>query len=566
MDDDFERDLDVEIEDGVLLNMDVYNRNAISIEARDYLDATIQIHEDAQGEFSLVAGDYNDVTVNSAGSGAVNVTVGEYNDVLINQSGDGDVTVVGDWYNDIAVTQSGAGDVNVTASGNSWVRVAIGEDSTAVGDVSVVQKDSDYNWISLSGLREEQNVSVDISLYGAGESSLIADLCDTEEYSTDLEVYDSEGGIDRLTLRSSEEWGANAYVGVVTEDSWAVAGTGEDRTVIDMTIDASAVEADMLLVNATKETDANLEIIGSSTSNNILLGGAGRDTIKGGEGMDVLQGDRAGMEFRTYAVEFDSSHEGSFTLSIGEQTLTFSPMDAVDGTTVAEAFADYINGLSSDVTGPDWSAAYEAWVYDGALFVSARSLNDDFELTATGELNVEVVESGVGGGIASDILEGGEGADVYLFAESQFDTMDTIVGLNFGGATDGTQEDVVILGAYVPADGELDSLYFGDLIDVGVQSKNSIEVERVVNGGDAITLTGADLESAVARLFEANGWFEASGSAATNSAGLFNYGDDTYLIAVGHDASGSFGIDDYIIKVTGVTGTLDVSDFYVPTV
>ncbi|HWK51571.1 MAG TPA: bluetail domain-containing putative surface protein, partial [Steroidobacter sp.] len=65
-------------------------------------------------------------------------------------------------------------------------------------------------------------------------------------------------------------------------------------------------------------------------------------------------------------------------------------------------------------------------------------------------------------------------------------------------------------------------------------------------------------------LFQANGWFEQSGSAATNAAGLFNYGDDTYLIAVGDQAGSGFGSDDYIIKVTGLTGTLDVSDFYQP--
>jgi len=560
--DEFERDLSVEIEDCVDLEMEVYNKNAITVTAHDNATVGAMIHEDAEGDFTLTANDYNTITVNSAGSGAVNVTVDDENEVVITQAGEGDVTVFSDSDNSVNVTQLGAGDVHVTTEDESYVGITIGADAEDVGGVTVVQTDSDYNRISLEGLRQEQNVTVDITVHGDGESSLIADLCDTEEYNTDLEVFGSTGGIDTLTVRTNEEYGASAYVGVVTEDSWAVA-EGEDRTAIDMTIDASTVDAEFLIVNAMKETDANLEIIGSSTATNVLLGGAGRDTIKGGEGMDVLQGDRASEDFRTYVVEFQSE-ESSYSLSIGEQTLVFSPQGVVDGTAVAEAFADYINGLGADVTGPDWSGAYEAYVYEGELFVTARSLNDSFELTATGASNVEAIDWGLGGGIASDILEGGEGTAVYLFAESQFDTMDTIVGLNLGGATDGTQEDVVMLGAYLPADGEADDLGFFDLIDEGVSSKNSIEVERVVNGGEAITLTGADLESAVSRLFEANGWFEASGSAANNSAGLFNYGDDTYLIAVGNDASGGFGIDDYIIKVTGVTGALDVSDFYIP--
>ena len=68
----------------------------------------------------------------------------------------------------------------------------------------------------------------------------------------------------------------------------------------------------------------------------------------------------------------------------------------------------------------------------------------------------------------------------------------------------------------------------------------------------------------MATLFGSNGWFEYSGSSATNAAGLFNWGDDTYLIAVGDDATGGFGSDDFIVKVTGVTGTLDSSDLMWP--
>src|SRR5690606_34073819 len=85
-----------------------------------------------------------------------------------------------------------------------------------------------------------------------------------------------------------------------------------------------------------------------------------------------------------------------------------------------------------------------------------------------------------------------------------------------------------------------------------------VTVERVVHGG-VIELTGGSLEEAVQKLFESGPFaFEA---ARTNSVGLFQYGDDKYLIATGDNDEGSFGDDDIIVKLAGnVTGTLDISD------
>src|SRR5690606_31967172 len=88
--------------------------------------------------------------------------------------------------------------------------------------------------------------------------------------------------------------------------------------------------------------------------------------------------------------------------------------------------------------------------------------------------------------------------------------------------------------------------------------------QGIVNNGQPIdiTNTGLTLQDAVNELFAANGVFQSTSDAAINSAGLFTYGEDTYLIAVGEDAEGGFGADDFIVKVTGYTGTLDASDFY----
>src|SRR5690606_18414861 len=95
--------------------------------------------------------------------------------------------------------------------------------------------------------------------------------CAIKNLSTDLSV-EGQGGIDTLTLRAAEgetpEW-----VGVVTSDDWA---KGE------MTIDASEVSAEKgVVIYAAEEKDADLNIVGSATSRNLLIGGNGSDVIKG---------------------------------------------------------------------------------------------------------------------------------------------------------------------------------------------------------------------------------------------------------------------------------------------
>jgi hypothetical protein len=68
--------------------------------------------------------------------------------------------------------------------------------------------------------------------------------------------------------------------------------------------------------------------------------------------------------------------------------------------------------------------------------------------------------------------------------------------------------------------------------------------------------TAADLYDAVQALYVTGGTMD---TAAAGTAGLFTYGGNTYLIA---EAAGdsTFGTDDIIINVTGVTGTLNLTD------
>ena len=84
------------------------------------------------------------------------------------------------------------------------------------------------------------------------------------------------------------------------------------------------------------------------------------------------------------------------------------------------------------------------------------------------------------------------------------------------------------------------------------------------NGGAATALTGLDLGDALNTSI-ANTGILGSAAAGTAKAGLFTWAGDTYLIATNNatlaNTFGAVAGEDIIIKVTGVTGTLDVSDF-----
>jgi hypothetical protein len=418
--DEFARDLTVDIADDVRISMEIYNDHDITVTAQDRLDATVRLASGSSGDFTLTAADEAEVELKSNGTGAVSVAV----------------------------------------AAGSEVGISFGENSVSAADVTVTQSSSDSNAIKFEELTQAQNVVVDITMYGHGEDTTVADRNgDLQAYDTNLEVDEGSAGIDKLVLRTDEDRGASYDVIAVIDDSWAV--SDGNASSFDLTVDATEVSATHVFLNGSLETEASLQLLGSKSSENMLMGGAAGDSLKGGDQSDVLLGDR---------------------------------------------------------------------YHDDELFA------------------------------ASDTLEGGGGRDYYAISESQFDTMDTIVGLDLGAGAPGTS-DYLMLGMYAEAEaydgpGSDWTSYF--------EMDRLLQIDTVVNDGSAVDIEGLDLQAAVNSLFQANGVFEQSGPAATHAAGLFNWGNDTYLIALGDQAGSGFGSDDYIVKVTGVAGTLDVSDFFQP--
>lgn len=148
----------------------------------------------------------------------------------------------------------------------------------------------------------------------------------------------------------------------------------------------------------------------------------------------------------------------------------------------------------------------------------------------------------LGGTPNSDTLTGGDGKDMFVFigqsggwSGTSLTNMDTITDLNLGGASLATAVDTIQLSSTV--------LGYG-----------AFNASSLVNAGNAVTITGPTFAAALQGLFNAGGAL----AGATNNVGLFTYGADSYLIA----ANNAAGLDanDIVIKVTGVTGTLDLSD------
>ncbi|TXI42962.1 MAG: hypothetical protein E6Q59_00145 [Nitrosomonas sp.] len=149
----------------------------------------------------------------------------------------------------------------------------------------------------------------------------------------------------------------------------------------------------------------------------------------------------------------------------------------------------------------------------------------------------------VAGASAADILTGGDGKDAFWLLSgsngwdgTSFTTMDTITDLNLGGAT-------AILGVDTF---NLNSAVFGPF-----------GATDLINAGASLAMTGPNLGGAVQALFNAGGALSGS----LNDVGLFTYGSDTYLVAT--DNVAGLDANDVIVKVTGVTGTLDLSDIAV---
>ena len=144
----------------------------------------------------------------------------------------------------------------------------------------------------------------------------------------------------------------------------------------------------------------------------------------------------------------------------------------------------------------------------------------------------------IGANTAGDILNGGSGNNVYgISSVVALANFDTIVGLNFGTTNLAGQVDRIQIGASTAAAGTASS------------------VVTFTAGDQAAITAAADFATAVS-LAAGN----ATLVATAKTVATFTYGADTYLITNGVALGAFDATTDTVIKITGVTGTLDVTD------
>jgi hypothetical protein len=234
--------------------------------------------------------------------------------------------------------------------------------------------------------------------------------------------------------------------------------------------------------------------------------------------------------------------------------------------------------------GVAFNAGQIGGVNTGAALTNIDASSFIGDLTVAGNAFSQVIKGGSGNdtlstggrpafkaGAVADALTGGSGGDTFVFLSSNDPTADTILtdanlttidkpanvaatnrgeiatitDLNLGGANAGTAVDRI-------------GFTGGGPLDL-VKAANII----VVNGGAVTPMTGADLGDAADKLVN-GGVLGGTATAGTAKFGLFSWGGDTYLIGseqkTTNDTFGAVAGADIIIKVTGVTGTLDPSD------
>lgn len=140
------------------------------------------------------------------------------------------------------------------------------------------------------------------------------------------------------------------------------------------------------------------------------------------------------------------------------------------------------------------------------------------------------------GGTGLDRLVAGAGKDRFVFEKVTdtrlstaltFNSMDMLIGVNFGGD--------------------------------GVGAADTIELPFTVNSVVAKGVTKAEGIS----FYAAMNYLFAKGQPLyeTQKAGLFSYQGEIYLVASGPSRSNNLGADDFILRLQGVSGLLDSGDF-----
>ena len=523
----------------------------------------------------------------------VSITGGAGNDILI--GGDGKDIIVGGAGNDRIQGDANVGVAQVTQLSNfgtveigdtysftingqtvSYTATAATQANVVAGLAAAVNGNA---IIAASGVVASTPASGNLVLTGGatGAAFTVANVASTQAVAT--------AEVDKLNVVGTADIGDQFTVtlddGTATVYAWEkgylvgapYAATATNAQVKTDVINALNGDADFVAggLSATLGVDGQIAITGPAAGTNVVVTAA--ETTAGAAQAQVYT--LAGL------VDAEVAVNDVFRLTINGVTKEFQATAA----TAANVLTGLANLVNSD---PAINAAVTAAVSAGSLTITsdtagvpftssitqnggALSTGTDATTYAQTTANITVstpiftvtddvvaghaagavaqtlptvnTTAGVLGGTASsDTLTGGAGNDTFVFVGQSggwngtaLTNMDTITDLNLGGAVANVGVDTIQLSSAV-----LGYAAFG--------------ASSLVNAGTSVALTGPTFEAALQGLFNAGGAL----AGATNNVGLFTYGADTYLVAA--DSAAGLDANDIVIKVTGVTGTLDLSD------
>lgn len=387
---------------------------------------------------------------------------------------------------------------------------------------------------------------------------------------------------DKLTISSltnSTDW---SNIGVTGAGNTSIT-TGASALIVNSKIDANALTG-TLTVNAAAATANGLEVVGSSTKVNTLTGTAQNDKFTGGTAADVLKG-LTGNDVISAGDGNDaiSGNRGADTLTggAGNDTFTFRPGDSYSFATAGTAMQSTV--LVGALDQSAGAGTFTASITIDGIAVTTAAITIGANAAATKLAIITALKTAIDGNaeLASYVTTSVNTATLTVVsaASTPIKVSDATYTAPATTAFTTAPDSTLTVGSTnsTAASGVLSVDTITDLNLGGADTASGVDkinlsgiTATALTTVAAGTITGATLDVAVTALFNTGGALNGT----TNAVGLYTYGADTYLIGNVGASGSAFGsgtaitsaatlenASDFIIKVTGVSGTLDASDF-----
>lgn len=340
-------------------------------------------------------------------------------------------------------------------------------------------------------------------------------------------------GVENITLNATDKIVVSTLIGAADLEALTLNGA-QTQTITSgalalnpsFTVAATAATGVLTLDFSDATTRGGVFNLGSAADKVAAVSGF-TDSINGGAGADTIIGD-SNVEVQTITCT-TTSVDNTATVVVGGVTLAGivqSNTEATSATNIANAIIGNATLIAAGITA----------VADGAeVTISSIALNGNIAqatYTSSGagdDVSVDTTDQG-GANTKGDIITGGAGNDVFFLsygADNSVANADTIVDFDFGTST--TAADVLkVSGTGTTA----------------IYTLTAVQQTAVTNA--------ASIAAATALVLADN--------AANGAVTSFTYGVNTYL-AINGDGNGTYDADaDFLVKITGSTGTLSATD------